>query len=828
MDWPWDRGEKNRSCMREDDEPDRKDGQTFKLLEFMVQDQEKHNALMQDEFQLLTKTMCVEFKSLADHVGDCCGMVLHAAQLQSSSSREEQIVPPEPPPKEQIVPHVDAPDLSSLSMKASLQAEFDFFTKRIEQLEQRLLLEMRTIGVSASPASPQESLKPGTLRVAAIPCRSDTETMVFLNGKISAEAAEVASAIAAEVIAALRDATAAGPPQGQDLGNAQQERLGGSRDLVSPTSAVRNRVLEARASPFPLREDSVKGFAATSTPRQCAGDIALDTFATPRLMDAVPEMQSGESLGAKGAGGIDASTHRQGLLALVGSDEAIVEVGPTSAPSPLQASDGNSKAVGGVTIQSETEEASTTIQRKDERKQTNASTKSIVFTPKQAVGEVEKIAREQFLALEGFVKKPHFHVHSHLFQDAHEMRATVRHGVLHPHDVRKYYFPKGFFATIAGSHWFDSLTLSVVAVNSIWIAVDADVNGSKSLTDKDLIYQLIEYFFVTYFVLEWLVRLLALKRKLDGLLDFWFVFDGGLVVLMCTDTCMALFFQGTGGKTSILRLFRLVKMTKMGRIARLLRKCPELAILIKAIWIAGRSVLSTVFFLIIIAYVFSVAFRFLTMDSAMGEKHFDSVPNGMKNLLLPAVFPDMVDFITDMSEEGFMTEVLAIAFSVLSVMTLMNMLIGILCEVIATSAEVEKEAIRTHLVKEALLEVLGKNGHEASLETKLNKKQFIRLMVKPAAIQVVRDIGVDPVGLLEFMDYIFGEEFGDGTEETQLTFETIIDVVLNLGAGNTATVKDVVDMRKVVLKQLRRIEDALGITHSNLPLTERSDSRESR
>ena len=60
--------------------------------------------------------------------------------------------------------------------------------------------------------------------------------------------------------------------------------------------------------------------------------------------------------------------------------------------------------------------------------------------------------------------------------------------------------------------------MSVVGFNSIWIAIDVDANGSKTLAEKDLIFQVIEYLFVAYFLCEWLIRFFALRRKLDGLL----------------------------------------------------------------------------------------------------------------------------------------------------------------------------------------------------------------------------------------------------------------------------------------------------------------------
>merc|ERR1719210_2941213 len=104
------------------------------------------------------------------------------------------------------------------------------------------------------------------------------------------------------------------------------------------------------------------------------------------------------------------------------------------------------------------------------------------------------------------------------------------------------------------------------------------------------------------------------------------------------------FMNGTGinsmegaGAISLLRMLRL---SRICRVARLLQSIPELMVLIKGIRAACPAVSWTLFFLVIVIYVFSVAFRILCRENALGVKYFSSIGQGMSTLLLPGLLPD--------------------------------------------------------------------------------------------------------------------------------------------------------------------------------------------
>merc|ERR1719469_1513316 len=107
-------------------------------------------------------------------------------------------------------------------------------------------------------------------------------------------------------------------------------------------------------------------------------------------------------------------------------------------------------------------------------------------------------------------------------------------------------------------------------------------------------------------------------------------------------------------------------------------------VLIKGMKAALPSVGWTLSFLVIVMYVFSVAFRILCKSNSLGaeDSYFSSIPTGMKSLLLPGMLPDSTDHVNAMAEEHFVFAFLFMAFIVVASITIMNMLVGVLCEVV--------------------------------------------------------------------------------------------------------------------------------------------------
>jgi hypothetical protein len=234
-------------------------------------------------------------------------------------------------------------------------------------------------------------------------------------------------------------------------------------------------------------------------------------------------------------------------------------------------------------------------------------------------------------------------------------------------------------------------------------------------------------------------------------------------------------------------------------MARLFKAMPELLILIKAMVASLRSCAFVFFLLFFITYVFGIAFRQLTADSDLGTKYFNSVPKAMYTLWVDGSLLDaphevsvaLWDFHPAMA-------FLFWIFGLLSALTVMNMLIGVLCEVVSAVAGAEKEALSMDLVKHKLQHIIVESGLDRDGDGSISKEEFSSLLEIPSACEAFSDVGVDVFMLVDNIDFIFAGDHDDEEEDKQLTFEDFMALILDLRGSNTATVKDVVDLKKFI------------------------------
>jgi hypothetical protein len=391
-----------------------------------------------------------------------------------------------------------------------------------------------------------------------------------------------------------------------------------------------------------------------------------------------------------------------------------------------------------------------------------------------------------------------------VFADANAMKEKVRMAVMvQEYNVCDFYWDTGLCQTIARSQIFEYLTLGVIGFNALWISIDTDHNDALTLADASPIFQIAENAFCVYFTFEWWVRFCSFKDKRNCIKDAWFCFDTCLVAIMVAETwilnlIMMLVGGGGGGalgNASVLKLFRLVRLTRMARMAKLLRAIPELIILIKGIAVASRSVVFTLLLLVVILYFFAIVFRQLTDDSEVGLEFFPSVPAAMNSLLLDGVLPDQAAIIRSCIDDSWILGMLILLFVLLATLTVMNMLVGVLCEVVSVVSSVEKEELTVNYVKMRLMTLF--RGADADKSMTINKEEFSELLVgKKEAALIIREIGVDVVGLVDFADSLF-------EEQAELSFGTFMELLLSLRGSNTSTVKDIIDLRKFILTNLK-------------------------
>eukprot|EP00928_Gymnodinium_smaydae_P030696 TRINITY_DN22752_c0_g1_i1.p1 TRINITY_DN22752_c0_g1~~TRINITY_DN22752_c0_g1_i1.p1 ORF type:complete len:726 (+),score=135.39 TRINITY_DN22752_c0_g1_i1:47-2179(+) len=397
---------------------------------------------------------------------------------------------------------------------------------------------------------------------------------------------------------------------------------------------------------------------------------------------------------------------------------------------------------------------------------------------------------------------------SNLFRDPEFVKSQIRQSVLKPKPVaRDFYRETGPWQYIARSHAFELTTLMVIAVNSLWISIDTDYNKEDLLSDADVLFQVVENLFCAFFTLELLVRFKAYQRARLAVRDAWFLFDAFLVTLMVFETwvvplVMRLRYSPTdshpGGlaEASVLRLLRLLRLLRTARMARLLRAVPELMIMIKGMASSVRSVVVTLLLLTIIIYVFAITFTQTMRGTQAGEHYFGNVLSSMNSLLgYGIIMEDTPTVLNEVGQESIVFAGMLLLFILLASFTVLNMLVGVLCETVRLVSVAEGEQNRVSYTKEKLEQMLQESGCTCLANDTVSKADVARLLTFPGAALQLQKLGVDALALVDLMDYIF-------ERNRSMQFADFVDAVLELRGSNATTVKDLVDFRRSIRRDI--------------------------
>eukprot|EP00927_Polykrikos_kofoidii_P087149 TRINITY_DN9967_c1_g4_i2.p1 TRINITY_DN9967_c1_g4~~TRINITY_DN9967_c1_g4_i2.p1 ORF type:complete len:655 (-),score=141.49 TRINITY_DN9967_c1_g4_i2:23-1951(-) len=409
--------------------------------------------------------------------------------------------------------------------------------------------------------------------------------------------------------------------------------------------------------------------------------------------------------------------------------------------------------------------------------------------------------------------------------DAAAMKEKVRLALVkHKYDVCDFYKTQGVWQAVARHAFFERLTLAVIMANALWIAVDTDCNTAEILVHAHPIFQIAENLFCAFFSAEWLIRFTSFRRKLDSLRDGWFVFDMMMCVLMVVETWLfTIFVLVSGGGApkvaggAIARIARLMRLSRMCRMAKILRAMPELFVMLKGLRAAGRSVFFTLLLLTVIIFIFGIAFTQLAKETVLADAEFATVLDTSHFLLVHGTLLLSTDARALRIGEygGWELETLFFVFILVAAVLLMNMLIGVLCEVVSAVSAIEQEEILVRYVESELNKVMALIDEDGG--GTISRDEFNQILDNKEAIDALQDIGIDVIGLVDFADFIFDEdgEREDG-DEVELTMPEFMEVVLQLRGSNNATVKDIVDLRKFIRNTLTQVTHRLDTTDEAL------------
>jgi len=411
----------------------------------------------------------------------------------------------------------------------------------------------------------------------------------------------------------------------------------------------------------------------------------------------------------------------------------------------------------------------------------------------------------------GSIRKP-----KQIFANADQMKEQVQQAILEPdYDVKELYKTEGCWQAIARSTVFDISGLSLIMLNAVWLGVETDHNEQALLVDAEPIFIIVENFFCTAFCIELFIRFMAFRVKKDAIGDSWFMFDSVLVSFMAAETwILSILVWVTAGaltanssSTSVLRVVRLFRMTRAARVARVLKAVPELMVIGHGIVIVARTVAVIFCVLFLVIYTFAIVFTQLGKGTELEKRLCPDMLTTMGTLLLGGILPDVAPTTLEMAKENAFFGVCFFFFVLMAYVMIMNMLIGVLVEVVAVVASVEKEKNQVASVKR----VMHRWAPQADMDgdNMFGLDEFKRMLSHSGCAKELNDVGVDAVALIDHADFVY-------RNKTELTFAELLTVVLGLRGRNDPKVQDLVQLRKFLHAEMLRIENSLESLHTSL------------
>jgi hypothetical protein len=215
-------------------------------------------------------------------------------------------------------------------------------------------------------------------------------------------------------------------------------------------------------------------------------------------------------------------------------------------------------------------------------------------------------------------------------------------------------------------------------------------------------------------------------------------------------------------------------------------------ILVKGMVSAMQSVFYVMCLLLLTCYVFAIVFTIMSVGNEELEVYFGNVLLSIYTLLIYATYLDNLAFFLDLIRinatvnwQDYFLLPLAAIFIFVAALTLMNMLIGVLCDVVASVATEEKAEMLQEKVNQKMF------GVAERLDTSDNKlisyEEFAEIVHDHEALQCMQDVGVNPYAIAGMAELFFIDPCGESIE---LTFEKFMEMVLDLREENEAKVKN--------------------------------------
>jgi len=391
------------------------------------------------------------------------------------------------------------------------------------------------------------------------------------------------------------------------------------------------------------------------------------------------------------------------------------------------------------------------------------------------------------------------------------------------YDPEEFYHKNGCAQHVARHKDFFALQSIMIVINAIYIGVEADWNNSSNIYNAALPYVFLENIFCLYFTWELVVRIMAFETHEACLRDGWIRFDLLLVTAMVLElwVIMPLLLITSGGDDNIsvpvgpLRLLRLLKVTRM---ARMMRAFPELILMVKGLLRSLRAISGAMLLVMIMLYTFAIFEHMLLKgehelnETLFNELQFDfrTLPRCMWTLGAAGVF--MLDGAANVATFLVFSPKTHVAFAgwtfiiftMITAMTILQMLIGVLCEVVSETNRQHEAARVINVMKQ---QVMWKLAQFDDGDGKITLQELEQLLNDPECKTVFRNLNINRLFLMEMQKLMFP------TKDSAINFKPLTEMMLSCRGDNPATVETIANglsyLSEEVKSSQRRVERKL-------------------
>jgi len=274
--------------------------------------------------------------------------------------------------------------------------------------------------------------------------------------------------------------------------------------------------------------------------------------------------------------------------------------------------------------------------------------------------------------------------------------------------------------TWVGSNRFEIVFGGAILINAAVVVVETDHRD----TDKfSLGWFLSDSVFTLIFLVEMVLRLVALRWR--WFRNAWYMFDAFLVFTSVMDVWFLPIIQQNVELRALmlLRVIRLFRMLRILRILRLFRFAHQLVLLVHALWGAVRAMLWAMILVVLVLYIFAMVLtRLVQVDDALKddpniEEWFGSLARSLFTLFQLMTLEGWPDIARATLETSPWLTIFYVTFIVVTNITLLNTVAGVLTENVLSTSRKEEDARQLRLERELEEEMHAAGEDLAAMDT---------------------------------------------------------------------------------------------------------------